>query len=90
MKQINATVLMTRNNKMLVLSEDNQYFILEGASFQGEYIQFEEGKALPMPSYLFGIAALEEDNFGKTLDFIKNKWIKQEKGQFFKILLTID
>ena len=79
MAQLKGTILMTKENKMLLLS-DNKYYIVKGNSHPGETIQFDSEEALPMPSYMFAIAAMEEENLDSTLDFIQNKWFnKQDK-----------
>ncbi|MFA6829236.1 MAG: hypothetical protein WCR67_00800 [Bacilli bacterium] len=71
-----ATVLMVREGKNLVLS-NNKYFIVKGDNAEGDNIEFDTDAALPMPSYMFGIAAMEEENLDETLDFIQSKWFKK-------------
>ncbi|MDY5650198.1 MAG: hypothetical protein SPK64_04080 [Candidatus Enterosoma sp.] len=75
MEKITGTVLQTKDEKLLVLA-NNKYYILKGDESAGDSITFDESQALIMPSYLFAIAALEEDNLTDTLKFIKNQWYK--------------
>ena len=73
---INGVVLMLKDNKVLLLC-NNRYYILRGTFVVGEMIQFDPEDALLMPSYLFAIAAMEEDNLDDTLDFIQSKWFNK-------------
>lgn len=75
---ISGNVLLTRDDKLLVLA-NNKYFIVKGDAERGDDIQFNQDEALPMPSYLFAIAAMEEENLDETLDFIKSKWFREKK-----------
>lgn len=75
MEKITGTVLQTKDEKLLVLA-NNKYYILKGDESIGDSITFDESQALIMPSYLFAIAALEEENLTDTLKFIKNQWYK--------------
>lgn len=72
-----GTVLLAKDNKLLVLSGQD-YYILRGEEKRGDVVSFEPEKALIMPSYLFAIAAMEEDNLDETLDFIRNKWFTKQ------------
>lgn len=72
--KIKGTILMGRNGKELVLGENNKYYITKGEGKQGDYLEFDESDSLPMPSYMFAIAAMEEENLSETLNFIQNKW----------------
>ena len=76
---IKGTILMSRNGKELVLGENNKYYITKGEKHQGDFIEFDESDSLPMPSYMFAIAAMEEENLSETLDFIQNKWFDSKK-----------
>lgn len=73
-----GNVLLKRDDKLLVLSH-NRYYIVKGEGQAGNDIEFNEKDALAMPSYLFAIAAMEEENLDKTLDFIHEQWFNNKK-----------
>lgn len=75
MAKFKGTVLMVKEGKLLVLS-NNKYYIVKGEANDGDIVEFEREDALPMPSYMFAIAAMEEENLDDTLDFIQNQWFK--------------
>lgn len=75
MAKFKGTVLMVKEGKLLVLS-NNKYYIVKGETNDGDIVEFERDDALPMPSYMFAIAAMEEENLDDTLDFIQNQWFK--------------
>lgn len=75
MAKFKGTVLMVKEGKLLVLS-NNKYYIVKGEANDGDIVEFERDDALPMPSYMFAIAAMEEENLDDTLDFIQNQWFK--------------
>ena len=71
-------VLLTRDDKLLLLS-NNRYFIAKGVAKVGDDVDFDVEKSLAIPSYLFAIAAMEEENLDETLDFIQSKWFHDKK-----------
>ena len=71
-------VLLTRDDKLLLLCK-NRYFIAKGEAKVGDDVDFDPEKALAMPSSLFAIAAMEEENLDETLDFIQSKWFNNKK-----------
>jgi hypothetical protein len=73
MAKLDGTVLMVKDGKLLLLA-DNKYFIVKGNANNGDTFAFDSDDALPMPSYMFAIAAMEEENLDDTLDFIQSKW----------------
>lgn len=73
-----GTILMSRKGKLLLLA-DNRYYIVQGVGAEGESIEFQPEQALAMPSYLFAIAAIEEENLDQTLSFIQEKWFRHQK-----------
>lgn len=73
-----GNVLLIKEDKMLVLSK-NRYYIVKGNGKMGEDIEFDPELSLPMPSYLFAIAAMEEENLDDTLSFIQSKWFREKK-----------
>ena len=75
MPKLRGTVLMVKDGKLLLLSS-NRYYIAKGKANDGDVVEFEADHALPMPSYMFAIAAMEEENLDDTLDFIHAKWFK--------------
>ncbi len=72
----NGNVLIVKDDKMLLLSE-NRYYIVKGKNHVGENVQFDSSTALPMPSYLFAIAAIEDENLDNTMKFIQSEWFKK-------------
>lgn len=76
MAKLKGTVLMVKEQKLLLLS-NNKYYIVKGKAGDGDMVEFESNDALPMPSYMFAIAAMEEENLDDTLDFIQNQWFKK-------------
>ncbi len=76
--KLQGTVLMVKEERLLVLAE-NKYYIVKGEANNGDLIDFDPALSLPMPSYLFAIAAMEEENLGDTLDFIQSRWFTSKK-----------
>lgn len=68
-------VVLVKDERLLLVSQ-NRYFIINGNARLGDIVEFDPDKALPMPSYMFAIAAMEEENLEDTLDFIQSKWFK--------------
>lgn len=79
MSKIKGTILLSRQDKILLLSDSNKYYIVKGDGERGKYVEFEEDESLPMPSYMFAIAAMEEDDLKETLSFIQDKWFNRKK-----------
>ena len=75
---IKGTVLMTKDDKLLLLS-NNKYYIAKGKANCGDTIEFYSCAAFTMPSYMFAIAAMEEENLDATLDFIQSNWFGIKK-----------
>lgn len=71
--KVKGNILVVKDNKLLLLA-NNRYYIVYGEGHVGDDIEFDPDQALQMPSYLFAIAAMEEENLDDTLDFIKTKW----------------
>ena len=76
MDKIKGNIVMVKDDKVLFVSE-NKYFIAKGDGHIGDTEEFDPKLCLPMPSYMFAIATMEEENLEDTLDFIKNKWFKE-------------
>lgn len=74
MKQGN--ILVVKDDKLLILS-DNCYYIVKGKGHVGDPYEFDETKSLPMPSYLFAIAAIEDGDLDNTMKFIQSEWFKK-------------
>ncbi len=70
-----GSVLASYYGKTLLIS-DNNYFILKGQNPIGAVIEFDPAKALPMPSYMFALAAMNEQDLDSALDYIHSKWFK--------------
>ena len=71
-----GNILVVRDDKLL-LSSDNNYYIVKGKGHVGDVIEFDPEHALAMPSYLFAIAAIEDDNLESTMKFIQSEWFKK-------------
>ncbi len=74
--KLTGTVLAVSGNKTLVLVKGNEYYLLRNRvnDHINDTVEFRAADALPMPSYLFAIAALEEPDLDATLDRIRTKW----------------
>lgn len=72
----NGNVLIVKDDKLLVLSE-NCYYIVKGKAHVGDRIEFDLSNALAMPSYLFAIAAIEDGDLDNTMKFIQTEWFKK-------------
>lgn len=74
--KLTGTVLAVSGNKTLVLVKGNEYYLLRNRvnDHINDTVEFRSADALPMPSYLFAIAALEEPDLDATLDRIRTKW----------------
>lgn len=70
-----GSVLASYYGKTLIIS-DNKYYILKGQNPVGEVIEFDADTALPMPSYMFAIAAMNEQDLDSALDYIHSEWFK--------------
>lgn len=70
-----GSVLAAYYGKTLILCE-NKYYILKGQMPVGETVEFDPDLALPMPSYLFAMAAMNEQDLDSALDYIQSKWFK--------------
>ncbi len=69
-------VLATSKNKTLVLVDGHDYYLLRNRVQDkvNEELTFNVKDSLPMPSYLFAIAALEDADLDNTLNDIRTKW----------------
>lgn len=75
--KLKGNVLVVKDDKLLLLA-NNRYYIAYGKAHVGDDVDFDPEDALQMPSYLFAIAAMEEENLDDTLDFIKTSWFKDK------------
>jgi hypothetical protein len=71
-----GNILIVKDDKLLILS-DNSYYIVKGKGHVGDRIEFDVDSSLPMPSYLFAIAAIEDGNLDETMKFIQSEWFKK-------------
>ena len=78
---IRGVVLSVKGTKSLILSEDNHYYVAfdRVADYIGEKISVNKDKTLFMPSYLYAVATMAEDDLNNTLDKIKENWFKHNK-----------
>lgn len=74
-EKLTGNVLASYYGKSLVIS-DNRYYILKGINPVGATIAFDSDKALPMPSYMFAMAAMNEQDLDSALDYIHAQWYK--------------
>ena len=75
---VNAAKPSAERREILVLLDFNEHKRI-ARPFIGDDVDFDPEKALAMPSYLFAIAAMEEENLDETLDFIQSKWFNNKK-----------
>ena len=78
---IRGVVLSVKGTKSLILSEDNHYYVAfdRVADYIGVKISVNKDKTLFMPSYLYAVATMAEDDLNNTLDKIKENWFKHNK-----------
>lgn len=78
-KIVKGTVLSTSGAKTLVLVDGRYYYVLRHRTgdHMGDVVEFDEKDSLPMPSYMFAIAAMAEPDLDSTLDHIKNHWYQK-------------
>lgn len=69
-------IIVGKEDKVLLVS-DNCYYIVKGNGKLGDEVDFDEKKALSMPSYLFAIAAIEDPDLDNTMKFIQSEWFKK-------------
>lgn len=72
-KKIEGPVMESYYGKSLVCVKD-VYYVVKGSFPKGSVISFDAEDALQMPSYLFAVAAMNEENLDNTFDFIKTNW----------------
>lgn len=75
-QKLTGTVLAISKNKTLVLVNGHDYYLLRNRVDDKitDEVTFNVKDSLPMPSYLFAIAALEDADLDNTLNDIKTKW----------------
>lgn len=59
-----------------LLQNGKQYFIVKKCFVPGEDVFFDPQEAIEMPSYMFALAAMQEDDLTDTLKFIRKNWFK--------------
>ncbi len=57
-----------------LLQNGKDLYIVKQYLLPGEDVFFNPKEAIKMPSYMFAMAAMQEEDFGETLKFIKNNW----------------
>ncbi len=57
-----------------LLQNGKDLYIVKKYLVPGEDVFFNPEEAILMPSYMFAMAAMQEENFSETLKFIKNNW----------------
>lgn len=67
-------VLASYYGKTLIQTEADRYYIVKGTHHVGDTIEIECRKALAMPSFMFAMAAMNEENLDDTMSFIKDRW----------------
>lgn len=71
---IQGRVVASYYGKTLIQSDDNKYYIIHETHHVGDIISVHLNKALEMPSFMFAMAAMNEEDLDDTLSFIKDKW----------------
>lgn len=79
--KINGIVLSVKGTKSLILSEDNKYYVAfdRHTDYIGAKISVNKENTLFMPSYLYAVATMSEDDLSGTLDKIKENWFNHNK-----------
>lgn len=72
-KKLTGTVLQSYYKKSLVQVK-NHYYILRKDLQPGSTVEFMDEDGLEMPSFMFAMAAMNEENLEDTFDFIKANW----------------
>lgn len=75
MSKIKGRVVASYYEKSLIEVAEGRYYIIKGLNPIGETVSFEPAAALLMPSFLFALAAMNEEDLTGTLDFIKSNWV---------------
>lgn len=74
MRKIKGRVVASYYEKSLIEVEEGRYYIVKGLNPIGETISLDPANALLMPSFLFALAAMNEEDLTGTLEFIKSNW----------------
>lgn len=77
---LEGSVLYTVGSRALVIVNSKYYVLLDcdGAE-AGTTVRFKAEESLPMPSYLFAVATMQEPDIGKALEEIRSHWFKDAK-----------
>ncbi len=78
MSKMNGIVLQTNKDKCVVKAGNEFYLLTNVNKKVDEKIEFDSSDALIMPSFMFAIAALNEEDLSNTLDFIQSKWFSKK------------
>lgn len=74
-KKLKGMVIQIEGTKALLLVDSRIYYIIVNKNYhEGDIVEFFASKSLPMPSYMFAIAAMSETDLDATLDDIKKRW----------------
>lgn len=73
-EKLSGRVIASYYGKTLIQTDANKYFIIHSTHHVGDIISFQSSKALEMPSFMFAMAAMNEEDLDDTMSFIKDKW----------------
>lgn len=59
-----------------LLQNGKNYYIVNRYITPGEDVFFNLNEAIPMPSYLFALAAMQEEDLTDALKFIRKNWFE--------------
>ena len=76
MKNLKGKVTYVINQRIMVLVDGKYYVILNfnGKDKPGDDIEFDVDSSLPMPSYLFAVATINEPELPTALEEIHDHW----------------
>lgn len=74
MKMVKVLIPNIKGRAIIQDGQGNLFIINSLGYFTGQEMQYDMSKAIPMPSLLFAITVLQEDNFEGTIEFIKKNW----------------
>lgn len=57
-----------------LLQNGKEYYIVNKYFIPGEDVFFNPNEAIAMPSYMFALAAMQEEDLTDTLKFIRKNW----------------
>ncbi len=60
-----------------LLQNGKNYYVVSRYMTPGEDVFFNLNEAIPMPSYMFALAAMQEEDLTDALKFIRKNWFDE-------------